>query len=202
MQGRGTCAHRRDPKHLTELASEHPSQIRTPAGYSRGLPSPASTQQWSELSLPLFCQMIWGPWLLISKQSDSSSCRHHGAQVRYMTAQPQWDPRGDQPPCQDLNLSRPRRAQLLLQSIPHTSPTPFSSTHSPCHPPNPKGTGSMKGKWWEAPSLCPCLASLLLSAPAYVVYSKCQPEGSLYFSKTHSWSGLCPAHSWLTGSSL
>lgn len=29
----------------------------------------------------------------------------------------------------------------------------------------------MKGKWWEAPSLCPCLARLLLLAPAYAVHS-------------------------------
>lgn len=61
--------------------------------------------------------------------------------------------------CLDLNLSRPRRAHLLLQKCPSTSPDPhLSSTHSPSHPPNPEGTGSMKGKWWEAPSLCPCLA--------------------------------------------
>lgn len=77
----------------------------------------------------------------------------------------------------------------------HQSDPSFQHTFSQSSP-KPRGDGKYERKVVGGPITLP------LPAPAYAVHSKCQPEGSLYFCKMHSWSGLCPAHGWLTGSSL
>lgn len=100
-----------------------------------------------------------------------------------------------QPPCLDLNLSRPRRAHLLPSKVPSHHSIPLSSTLLQSSP-NPEE--QYERKVVGGPITLPLPGpGLLLLAPAYAVHSVSEILVVLYFCKMHSWSGLCPAHGWL-----